>query len=219
MKRKKKNTNLYCPVPGCRTKKAHVADPLVKALVERFAAPDKMISWVLAGMAELRDSARQDVADNRLFSWYSRMRQPEELYFRTLYILFIASDTEVPHVLSGDTPNSFFSLYGKVNKIILEGRGELTERKQDLGPGDFSMIDYMNHAAHAAFPALQMIVNITQNPQYAPNFQGYLQHLEKYCARLNYMLQMFEGGKGKKTVLEGLVNLHRPASYWEQKSK
>ena len=196
-----------------------MADPLVKALVDRFGAPDKMISWVLAGMAELRDSARQGVAENRLFSWYSRMRQPEELYFRTLYVLFIASDAEVPHVLSGDPPNSFFTLYGKVNEIVLEGRGELTEKKPGLSFGEFSIIDNMNDGAHVGFPALQMIVNIAQNPQYRPNVQGYLQHLETYCARLNYMLQMFNGGKDKKTVLEAMVNLHRPASYWEQKSK
>jgi hypothetical protein len=129
------------------------------------------------------------------------------------------SDAEVPHVLSGDTPNSFFTLYGKVNEIVLEGRGELTDRKQGLSFGDFSMIDNMNDAAHVGFPALQMIVNIAQNPEYTPNVQGYLQHLETYCIRLTYMLQMSKGGKDKQAVLAAVINLHRPASYWEQKSK
>jgi hypothetical protein len=219
VEQKKKVINPHCPVPRCRTKHPHIDDPLVKALVDRFAAPDKMNGWVLAGMVDLRDSAREDVAANRLFSWYSRMRQPEELYFRTLYVLFIASDAEIPHVLSGDTPNSFFDLYGKVNKVILEGRGELTEKKPGLNFGEFSMIDNMNDAAHVGFPALQMVVNLVQNPQYMPNVQGYLQHLETYCARLNYMRQMFEGGRSKEEVLRGVMNMHRPASHWEQKSK
>jgi hypothetical protein len=93
MDKRKKTLNPHCPISGCQTKQPHVADPLVKALADRFAAPDKCLSWVLAGMTELRDSVTDDVLKHRLFSWYSRMRQPEELYFRTLYILFLATDT------------------------------------------------------------------------------------------------------------------------------
>jgi hypothetical protein len=127
-----KKPNPNCPVPGCRAKQPHSADFLVKALVDRFAAPDKCLTWVLAGMAELRDSVIEDILDGRLFSWYTRMRQPEELYFRTLYLLFLASDDEVPHILSGDPPNSFSHIYDKVNEVILEGRGEMTEIKPGL---------------------------------------------------------------------------------------
>lgn len=121
---KKKKVNPFCPVSGCTADKPHTADFLVMALVDRFAAPDKCLSWVLAGMAELRDSVTDDVQKNRLFSWYTRMRQPEKLYFRTLYILFLASDDEVPHILSGDLPNSFSQIYKTVNEAILEGRGK-----------------------------------------------------------------------------------------------
>ena len=31
--------------------------------------------------------------------------------------------------------------------------------------------------------------------------------------------QMFEGGKDKKTVMEGMINIHRPKEYWEEKAK
>lgn len=31
--------------------------------------------------------------------------------------------------------------------------------------------------------------------------------------------QMFEGGRDKKTVLDAVMNLHRPKEYWEQKAK
>jgi len=215
----RKKLNPYCTVPGCKTKQAHTADFLVKALVDRFAAPDKCLSWVLAGMAELRDSVIEDVLDRRLFSWYTRMRQPEELYFRTLYILFLASSDEVPHILSGDLPNSFSQIYDKVNEVILEGRGEMTEVKPGLVSGEFRMIDNLNDGAHVGFGAMQMIVNIAQNPEYTPNMAKYLKHIEDYCARINYMRQMFEGGKDKKIVLEAVMNLHRPKEYWEQKAK
>jgi hypothetical protein len=141
---KKKKVNPFCPVAGCTTEQPHTSDFLVKALVNRFAATDKCLSWTLAGMAELRDSVTDDVLKNRLFSWYTRMRQPGELYFRTLYILFLASDDEVPHILSGDLPNSFSRIYKAVNETILEGRGEMTEIKPGLVSGEFCMLDNLN---------------------------------------------------------------------------
>lgn len=211
--------NPFCPVAGCATDKLHTMDFLVKALADRFAAPDKCLSWVLAGMMELRDSIADDVSKNRLFSWYARMRQPEELYFRTLYILFLASNDEVPHILSGDQPNSFSKIYKAVNDAILEGRGEIAAVKPGLVSGKFRMIDHLNDGAHVGFGALQMIVNIAQNPQYTPNLSAYLKHIETYCVRINYMRQMFEGGKPKETVRAAIVNMHRPKEYWAQKAK
>jgi hypothetical protein len=147
------------------------------------------------------------------------MRQPEELYFRTLYILFIASDDEIPHVLSGDLPNSFSQIYKAVNEAILEGRGEMTEVKPGLVSGEFRMIDNLNDGAHVGFGAMQMIVNIAQNPEHKPNLAAYLNHIETYCTRINYMRQMFEGGKPKDVVRDAVINLHRPKEYWEQKAK
>ena len=99
------------------------------------------------------------------------MRQPEELYFRTLYILFIASDGEIPHILSGDLPNSFSQIYNAVNEAILEGRGEMTEVKPGMVSGEFRMIDNLNDGAHVGFGAMQMIVNIAQNPSTDPTWQ------------------------------------------------
>jgi len=147
------------------------------------------------------------------------MRQPEELYFRTLYILFLASDDEVPHVLSGDLPNSFSQIYKAVNEAILEGRGEMTEVKPGLVSGGFRMIDSLNDGAHVGFGAMQMIANIAQNLERRPDLAAYLKHIETYCARINYMRQMFEAGRPKDVVRDAVTNLHRPKEYWEQKAK
>jgi hypothetical protein len=217
--KKKKKVNPHCPVPGCQTKQPHVADPLVKALADRFTALDKMTSWMLAGMAELRDSITRDLSEGRLFAWYSRLRQPEELYFRALYILFIAKDDEVPHILSGAMPNSFADIYAKVNELVMDGRGEVLDSKPGQSFGEFRMVDTLNNGAHVAFPALQMCVMLAQHPEYVPDMQKYFKHLETYCTRLNYMRQMFEGGKSKEDVLGGVIAMHKPASYWEQKQK
>jgi hypothetical protein len=219
VKKKKKKVNPHCPVPGCDTKQPHTADFLVKALADRFDHPDKCLQWVLGSMVELRDSMIADVDGGRLFSWYSRMRQPEELYFRTLYILFLAADAEIPHILSGAMPNSFSKIYEKVNNAIMGGRGDLTATKPGLINGQFRMIDNLNDGAHVGFGAMQMVVNLAQNPEYLSFLPSYLKHIENYCARINYMRQMFEGGKDKATVMAAMINIHQPAEYWAEKAK
>ena len=188
--------------------------------MDRFAAPDRMTRWVQAAMLELRDSICRDLAENKLFAWYSRLRQPEELYYRTLYVLFIATDDEVPHILSGDMPNSFSALYAQVNKIILEGRGEVLNKKQGLNMVPTALIDHLNDAAHLAFTALQMSAALAERPEQIMEEVGKCyKHLDSYCVKLNHIREMFEGGMEKRHVLGGLMNLHRPASYWDQKSK
>lgn len=213
-----KRANPFCPVPNCRTDKPHTDDFLVQALADRFAEPDRCLKWVLTGMAELRNSIHDDIKQSRLFSWYTRWRQVEELYFRTLYILFLATNEEVPHILSGDLPNSFSHIYIAVNETILEGRGDIMEAKPGLISGEFRFVDNLNDGAHVGFLAMQTIVSIAQHPQYKPDPKKYLTHLETYCTRINYMCQMFEAGKSKEVVREALMNMHRPKEYWEQKA-
>jgi hypothetical protein len=219
MKNNRKRPNPHCPVPGCKSETPHVADPLVKELVDRLAGPDRMTRWVQAAMAELRDSICRDLAENRLFAWYSRLRLPEELYVRTLYVLFIATDDEVPHILSVAMPNSFSALYARVNQTIFEGRGEILGKTQGLDMAPTSLLDHFNHGAHGAFPALQMCVILAQKPEHVMDIGKYYEHLDSICMKLNYIREMFEGGKEKEHVRGVLMNLHRPKSYWDEKSK
>lgn len=61
-------------------------------------------------IAELRNSVADDVNSGRLYGYITRWRQPEELYYRTLYVLFVADENEVQHVLSGEMPNGFAAI-------------------------------------------------------------------------------------------------------------
>jgi len=196
--------NANCPVQGCKAEKPHTDDFLVKELVNRFAMLDKCLQWVSLAMAELRDSMIADMETGRLFAWYTRMRQIEELYFKTLYVLFLAPDSELPHVLSGETPNSFSIIYDKVNTAIMGGRGEL----KTIKPGQFRMFDNINDGAHVGFGAMQMIVNLRNNPESLDFLPGYVKHVETYCARVDYMRQMFEGGREKQIVMDAMIRLH-----------
>jgi hypothetical protein len=192
---------------------------LIKALAERFSQPDKCLQWVQGAMIEIQASMAADTENGRVFAWYTRMRQVEELYFKTLYILFLASDQEAIHILSGQMPNSFSAIYDKVNKAIMNGRTGLKEIKPGLVDGEFCMFDVINDGAHVGFGAMQMVVNLNENPESLGFLPGYMKHVENYIIRINYMRQMFEAGKDKETVKNAMINIHRPREYWEQRAK
>jgi len=108
----------HCPVSGCQTTKPHADDPIVKGLILAFALPEKMTLWARTAMAELSESICRDLMAKKVFAWHSRLRQPEELYIRTLYALFIATEKELHHILSGDTPNGLSRLYEELTRLF-----------------------------------------------------------------------------------------------------
>ncbi len=186
-----------------------------------FAAPDKMSEWVCSAIAEIRNSIAQDLKAENKFSFLTRLRLPEEMYYRTLYCLFIAEEKELHHILSGARPNGLAPMYCKVNELVLEGSGSFYALQPGLEAGtSFAPVDTMNTGAHGGFPALMTCLGWIKNPHYlSPDYaEEYFQHLTKYCHYLTYMSQMFKGGKNKQDVLEGVRNLHKPESHWRTKA-
>ena len=76
-----------------------------------FATPAEMTKWTWVSMCELTASICRDLEAKKVFAFHTRIRQPEELYIRTLNALFIATNAEIPHILSGATPNGLAGLY------------------------------------------------------------------------------------------------------------
>jgi hypothetical protein len=211
---KKEQPNLHCPVAGCRTKQPHLDDPIVQGLMREFAPAEKMTRWTLAAMLELRDSICRDLRENKLFAFHTRIRQPEEIYIRTLYTLFVATEPELPHILSGATPNGMAGLYREVNRVVFEGRGLLLEKRAGRQGGTFAPIDTLHDGAHASYRSFLTCIGWSLSPQDVPKPEVYCKHLDTYCGYLNYMNGMFKAGKEKEHVLVGVKRMHRPASYW-----
>jgi hypothetical protein len=209
---KKSKTNPHCPVPGCKTAKPHVDDPIVKALILQFASPEQMTLWTRVAMGELTESICRDREENKIFAWYSRLRLPEELYIRTLYALFVATEKELHHVLSGALPNGLTDLYAKVNKVVFDGKGQMQVSQPGLTQGTFKPMHILHGGAHGSFHAFLTCIGLSRNPENLPSPQEHREHLQKYCAYLEYMNGMFKAGKEKRHVLAGVKNLHRPAS-------
>jgi hypothetical protein len=209
-------TNPNCPVIGCRTPRPHSDDPIVRSLIAEFAPPEKMTYWACAALVDLKESLCRDLRDDRLFAWYSRLRLPEEIYIRTLYALFIATNDELIHILSGATPNGLSPLYAKVNEKIFEDRGLMQVSQPGLNQGSFKPIDILHDGAHGSFRAILTCIGLTRDRTNLPSPERQTEHLQKYCAYLEYMHGMFKAGKDKKHVLAGVISAHRPASHWQQ---
>jgi hypothetical protein len=209
---RKKKVNPNCPVGGCKAALPHARDPIVEGMIRALASPVDMSLWALRAMAELSESICRDRAENRAFAWYTRLHQPEELYHTTLYALFIASDLELHHLLSGEMPNGFSRLYAGVNEVIYLGRGMLQVEQSGLNQGKFKPTDILNDGAHVSFTAIMNWIGLLQNPQYMQPPEEYYKHLQRYCANLEYIHGMFKAGREKEIVLEGVRNLHRSAS-------
>ncbi|HKM83377.1 MAG TPA: hypothetical protein VJY15_20760 [Candidatus Acidoferrum sp.] len=205
-----KKSNPNCPVSGCRTTAPHVDDPTVKALMIAFAPPTEMTKWTLVAMTELAQSICRDLENKKVFAFHTRIRQPEELYIRTLYTLFVATDKEIPHILSGAAPNGLSHLYDEVNRVVFEGRGLLRVQQPGQSYGTFAPIDTLHDGAHVSYRSFLTCMGWTLKPENIPSPEKYCQHLKTYCDYLSYMHEMFKSGKRKEDVLAGIKNLHRP---------
>lgn len=186
----------------------------MQGLLKAFSDPVQLTGWVNECIAQLRDSVKDDVDNGRLFAYFTRTRQPEELYCRTLYVLFVADDAELPHTLSGEQPNGFAAIWRKVNEVVFEGRGALEKPLQGLRGEQFTAMDTLNSSAHASFAAIVTCLGLVRNPEYQKKIPMHLEVWNKYCTYLQYMEGMFKAGKAKEHVLAGVRNLHKPASAW-----
>jgi len=125
MSRKQNKINPHCPIAGCRTKQPHQLDPMVCDFLAAFSDPEKLAMWVKTSITEVMSSVADDGKNGRFFAYHTRTRQVEEMYYRTLYILFVAKDSALPHIFSGEPPNSFAEMWRAVNQEVLEGNGML----------------------------------------------------------------------------------------------
>ena len=93
-----------CPVPRCGTKTPHTNNSTVQAFMRQN--PAEVIDWTKRCIVELIQSVIDDVNKGRIFAYLTRWRDPEELYTRVLYAMFVAPADHLPHIFSGTCPTA-----------------------------------------------------------------------------------------------------------------
>jgi hypothetical protein len=98
MAKNKPKPKLHCPVFGCKAKAPHANDSAVYTFIKILEDPVRLTWFARAAMSQLLISMQQDWQGKRQFAWFCRTRQPEELFYKTLYAVFFAGDKELHHV-------------------------------------------------------------------------------------------------------------------------
>lgn len=209
MAKKPKRKNPHCPVPGCRTKQPHLSSPTVAGLHEQFSQPAALAEWVKCCITELVNSIIDDINKGRFFAYLTRWRQPEELYHRSLYILFVADKAAIPHIVSGDLPNSFSAMWESVNKTVFNGKGVLDKLQTGLSGEQFTAMDTLNSSAHASSATILTCVEFAKKPEFrAPIIDQHLTYMKILCNHLDEIEKMFKAGKSEAAVLKEFKQQH-----------
>jgi hypothetical protein len=193
-----------CPVPRCGTKTPHTDNVTVQAFMRQ-------------GPAEVID----DVNKGRIFAYLTRWRDPEELYTRVLYAMFVAPADHLPHIFSGDMPNGFAAMWKMVNEIVFEGNGMLFTEQVGLNGEVFTPMDTLNQSAHNSFSTMLTTISVVRsNPEeWQPRIRKHVQHWQKYVEYLNHIELLFRAGRRKEDVRQAIINMHRSIKRWEEAAR
>jgi len=200
-------TNPHCVVKGCQTAQPHEDDPIVKTLLAYTGHPQVYLHLVKKALIEIRESIVDDHSKGRSLSWLSRIRLVQELYFRSLYLLLVAPPDEVPHILSGEYPNSFSAIYSRVNDEILLGQGILNKRIRDKVLGEVVPMKFLHWGAHGSYPLL-LVLDYEEQGQ--TDINDYLEkYLDEYLNNIQEIGYLFVAGCDIKTIKANAIDLHR----------
>lgn len=213
MKNKKKaKKNPHCTVQGCNTKKPHLSSPTTAGIHHAFAKPETTAEWVKSCIVELVQSVMDDVNKGRFFAYLTRWRQPEEMYHRALYMLFVADKAELPHIASGELPNSFSATWKEVNRVVYDGKGTLDQKQLGLSGEEFTAMNTLNNSAHASLATIVTCIDFSKNRELrAPIVIKHIEYWKILCNNLDSIEKMFKAGKSRAEVLSEFKKQHTPA--------
>jgi hypothetical protein len=139
------------------------------------------------------------------------------MYYRALYILFVADKASIPHIVSGELPNSFSAMWKKVNQVVFDGKGNLDKLQPGLNGEEFTAMTTLNNSAHASLATIVTCIGILRNPDRESIVTKHLEHWKMLCNHLDYIENMFRDSKAESEVLAGFKNLQKNPSAWQAK--
>ena len=180
--------------------------------------PQMMCGYVMEGLAQLGNSACNDLANHNALGFLTRQRQIQELYIRTLYLLLIAEPAEQAHMVAGEPPNGLTTYYREVNQLIYHSQTDWEVETPGLNGDMFTIMETLHDGAHVSFKSLFMARGYFKQEMVTTPEQ-FAQYIRKLIGKLDYMLGMFRANKPREDVLNGMQAMHQPASYWEEQRR
>ena len=124
------------------------------------------------------------------------------MYYRALYILLVADKASIPHVVSGEMPNSFSAMQKEVNQTVFDGKRTLDKPQSGLSGEQFTVFDTLNNSAHASFATIVTCIEFARKPEFRePIIDKHLEYWKTLCNNLNHLENMFKAGQCREDVL------------------
>jgi hypothetical protein len=181
----------------------------VKELIREFSRAERLTQSALSVMREFRESLCSGLKSKRVFAWHLGLRQPKELFVRTLYAVLLADEKELHHIFAGAAPNSLTFYYKHVNRVICENRGLLLCDQTGYEGRPFKPVDVLNNSAHVSLWSVMTCAGAIRNPHRIPTPEAYRASFdEQYCDVLDHMARSFKAGKTRSEVLAGVIKLY-----------
>lgn len=186
-------------------------DEIVSALHEQFLKDRTSLAlWTKSCIAEIMQSVADDLRQGRCFAYLTRWRQPEELYHRALYIMFVASPDEIPHVISGETPNNFSDVWRKVNEVVFEGKGNLLTLLGAATGKESKLMNALNSHAHASYITMLTCIGMRRSTfDLSPLIKDHMSHWQRFCLYLDQIEELFRADNKRDAVLTAIRNMHK----------
>lgn len=196
--------NPHCPVPHCKGRTAHEDNPTVVRLVAMWKEPALLAVYAFTGLSSLKDSIERDIEKDDVIAWLTRSRQIEELYVRSIYALFIATEDEIPHFFSEERPNSLAYIYKQVNEIAFAGKGRLHITSDDPDLKGVTVLDLFNQTAHLSFASLLLAGEFYKHPERTGSAAAFAEGAKMYSYFLQKITNDFTIGKTRDEILREL---------------
>lgn len=130
------------------------------------------------------------------------------MYHRALYMLFVADPAAIPHIVSGELPNSFSAMWKEVNQAVYDGKGTLDQKQLGLSGEEFTAMDTLNNSAHASFATIVTCINFARKPEFrTPIIDKHIEYWKLLCNNLDYLEKRFKEGKTRAEVLDAFKKL------------
>jgi hypothetical protein len=124
------------------------------------------------------------------------------MYYRALYLLFVAHKDAIPHVVSGEMPNSFAAMQTAVNKTVFGGKRALDKPQTGLSGEQFTVFDTLNSSAHASFATIVTCIKFARDPAFRePIIAKHLEYWKSLCNNLDHAERLFREGEKRDEVL------------------
>ena len=180
----KEKSALSCS--GLQTKTPHLSSKQQPDSITLSRSPNNSRNGKRCASLKPAKSVIDDANKGRYFAYLTRWRQPERVELRYFVRVVRCEQSLVPHIVSGELPNSFSAMWKKVDRVVFDGNGALDRKQLGLSGEEFTTMDTLNHTAHAPSGTIVTCIGVSRNlEKWKPRIEKHISYWNLLCNNLD----------------------------------